>query len=234
MRRELPEKQKRAVYTTAISGNNLDEPYDPVDDAGYTSYSVEMTFSEIMVNAVDSNQFSGKSGNHSQGSGRIPYSEWVKMTKEEQDAVFSKRNQERTVKAGGDLNPFPPPRRANMHDIEAYIDFDSIVDYAVSKHEVDFNDSGDGNKDNDNGMELLAYMAGQKSSCEDVRQVLASKQTPDLQKKRQVNEGTSAPSTVTIYGTTYYLLYAQGRNHQFSRASVFSSYDKVLLSCRTT
>jgi hypothetical protein len=44
-----------------------------------------------------------------------------------------------------------------MHDIEAYVDFDSIVDYAVSKHEVDFNDSGDGNKDNDNGTELLAY-----------------------------------------------------------------------------
>jgi hypothetical protein len=64
------------------------------------------------------------------------------------------------AKAGGNLNPFPPPRHANMHDIEAYVDFDSIVDYAVSKHEVDFSDSGDGNKDNDNGTELLAYMAG--------------------------------------------------------------------------
>jgi hypothetical protein len=31
------------------------------------------------------------------------------MTKEEQDAVFAKRNQERMVKAGGNLNPFPPP-----------------------------------------------------------------------------------------------------------------------------
>jgi hypothetical protein len=29
-RRELPGKQKGAVYTTAISGNNLDEPYDHV------------------------------------------------------------------------------------------------------------------------------------------------------------------------------------------------------------
>jgi hypothetical protein len=47
-----------------------------------------------------------------------------------------------------------------MHDIEAYVDFDSIVDYAVSKHEVDSDDSGDGNKDNDNGAELIAHMAG--------------------------------------------------------------------------
>jgi hypothetical protein len=46
-----------------------------------------------MVNAADSNRFSGKSGNCNQGSGWIPYSEWVEMTKEEQDAVFAKRNQ---------------------------------------------------------------------------------------------------------------------------------------------
>jgi hypothetical protein len=76
-RRELPRKQKRAVYTMAISGNNLDEPYGPVDDAGYTAYSVDTTISEIMVDAADSNQFSGKSGNHSQSSSRIPYSELV-------------------------------------------------------------------------------------------------------------------------------------------------------------
>jgi hypothetical protein len=38
-RHELPGKQKCAVYKTAISGNNLDDTYDPVDDAGYTAYS---------------------------------------------------------------------------------------------------------------------------------------------------------------------------------------------------
>jgi hypothetical protein len=70
-----------------------------------------------------------------------------------------------------------------MHDIESYVDFQCIVDYAVSRHEVDFGDSCDGNKENDNGTELLSYMAGQKSSCGDVCQVLASKQTPDKEKK---------------------------------------------------
>jgi hypothetical protein len=39
----------------------------------------------------------------------------------------------------------------------------------------------------------------------EILQVLASKQAPDKNKKRQVNEGTSAPSTVTIDCTTYYL-----------------------------
>jgi hypothetical protein len=119
--------------------------------------------------------------------------------------VFAKRNKERMAKSGGNLNPFAPPQCDNMHDIEAYVDFDSIVDYAVSKHEVDFSDSGVGIKDNDNGMELLAYMAGQKSSCEDVHQILASKQIPEKQKKCQVNEGTSAPTMVTIDGATYYM-----------------------------
>jgi hypothetical protein len=117
------------------------------------------------------------------------------------------------------LNPFPPPRRVNMHDIEAYVDFDSIVDYAVSKHEVDFDDSGDGNKDNDNGTDMLAYMAGQKSPCGDVCQALESKQTPDKQKKCQVNEGISAPRTVTIDGTTYYMHKGETINfhgHQYS------------------
>jgi hypothetical protein len=54
-RRELPGKQKCAVYATAIAGNDVDEPYDPVDDSGYTAYLVDTTILEIMVNAADSN-----------------------------------------------------------------------------------------------------------------------------------------------------------------------------------
>jgi hypothetical protein len=46
-------------------------PYDTLDDAGYSAYAVETTILEIMVNAADSNRFSGKSGNHSQRSRRI-------------------------------------------------------------------------------------------------------------------------------------------------------------------
>jgi hypothetical protein len=46
-----------------------------IDDAGYEAYLVDTMIPEIMVNAADSNRFSGMSGNHSQGSGQIPYSE---------------------------------------------------------------------------------------------------------------------------------------------------------------
>jgi hypothetical protein len=35
--------------------------------------------------------------------------------------------------------------------------------------------------------------------------VLASKQTPDKKKKRHVNEGNSAPSSVVVDGNTYFL-----------------------------
>jgi hypothetical protein len=70
-----------------------------------------------------------------------------------------------------------------MHDIEAYVDFDSIVDYAILKPEVDFSDSGDGNKDNDNGMELLAYIAGQSPSCGDVHQVWHQSRHPLIRRR---------------------------------------------------
>jgi hypothetical protein len=73
-----------------------------------------------------------------QDYGQIPYSEWVKMTKEQQNAVFAKWNQEKMTKGGGILKPFPSPHHSNMLDIEAYVDFDRIIDYAILKHKVDF------------------------------------------------------------------------------------------------
>jgi hypothetical protein len=107
-----------------------------------------------------------------------------------------------------------------MHDVETYIDLDSMIHYTISKHGVDYVDPNEIGKDSDNcSTELLAYMAGQKSSSGDIRQVLASKQAPDKNKKRQVNEGTSDPSTVTIFGTTYYLHNRETINfygHQYS------------------
>jgi hypothetical protein len=115
------------------------------------------------------------------------------------------------------INPasFPPPRRVNMHPIDDFIDLDHIIDYTVMKHDVDYADPIDDSKaDNDGGNELLAYMAGQKSACGDVRRVLASKQTPGKNKKLQANENTSTPSSVTIDGLTYYLNKGQTLNFQ--------------------
>jgi hypothetical protein len=63
-------------------------------------------------------------------------------------------------------------------------------------------------------------MAGQKSSSGDIWQVLASKQEPNKNKKRHVNEGTSAPSTATINGTTYYLHKGKTINFQWHQYSV--------------
>jgi hypothetical protein len=64
----------------------------------------------------------------------------------------------------------------------------------------------DAETNNDNDVpNLLAYMAWQQSSSGDICQVLAARQAPDKQKKRQVNESTSAPPTLTMNGDTYYL-----------------------------
>jgi hypothetical protein len=95
-----------------------------------------------------------------------------------------------------------------MHVVEDIVDLDSMIDYAVMKHDTAPVDTDNNKIVHNKGTALLAYMSGQKSSCGDVRQVLASNQQPDKNKniqKRQVNESTSAPSRVTIAGMTYYL-----------------------------
>jgi hypothetical protein len=86
-----------------------------------------------------------------------------------------------------------------MHDVDKFVDLDHLIDYATMKHETAVTDAeAHSNADEDGGSELLAYMSGQKSSCGDVRQVLASKQTLEKNKKHHVNEGNSAPSRVQL------------------------------------
>jgi hypothetical protein len=93
-----------------------------------------------------------------------------------------------------------------MHDVDTFVDLDHLIDYATIKHKTAVTDAeAHSNADEDGGSELLACMAGRKSSCGDVWQVLASKQTPDKNKKRHVNEENSAPSSVVVDGNTYFL-----------------------------
>jgi hypothetical protein len=128
------------------------------------------------------------------------------MTQEQRDQLIAKRNQVRLAKAGGNSRSFAPPRHANMHNLDTFVDLDHLIYYATMKNKLAVNDANaHSSADEDGGSELLAYMAGQKSSCGDVRQVLASKQTPDKNKKRHVNEGNSAPSSVVVDGNTYFL-----------------------------
>jgi hypothetical protein len=98
-----------------------------------------------------------------------------------------------------------PVQRANMHSIDSYVDLDAIIEYAVMEHEVHTGDDNADKDDNAEGTDLLAYMSGQHSSSEDIRQVLAAKKVTSKQKKRQVNEGNLAPSSLSFNGDTYYL-----------------------------
>jgi hypothetical protein len=132
--------------------------------------------------------------------------DWIKMAQEERDRVLDKRIKDRHAKGGDNSKSYLPPRRANMHSVDSWVGLDHIIDYTVMKHGVDYNDpNDDGKVDEDGGRELLAYMSGQRSPCGDVCQVLASKQIPDRNKKRQVHENNSKPSSATIDGLTYHL-----------------------------
>jgi hypothetical protein len=127
------------------------------------------------------------------------------MTQDERDWVLAKRIQKRQGKGGDNSKSYLPPRCSHMHPVDSWVHLDHIIDYTVMKHVVDYNDpNNNGKVDGDGGTVLLAYMAGQKPPCGEVCQVLASKQTPDKNKKRQVHENNSTPSSVTIDGLTYH------------------------------
>jgi hypothetical protein len=67
------------------------------------------------------------------------------------------------------LKSFAPPRHANMHNVDTFVDLDHLINYATMKHKLGATDANaHGNADEDGGSELLAYMVGQKSSCGDV------------------------------------------------------------------
>ena len=207
-KRSLPGKQKRAVYSTAFNDSDPDYPHDPDDDIPYEAYRVDTDISDILVNASATNRF----GN------RIPRDEWEKLSQEERDRVFEKRRQERMANnRNGNPKQFPPPRRANLHSVEDFVDLDSMIDYAVMKHDTTPVNTDDNKLADNEGTALLPYMSGQKSSCGGVQQVLASKQQPDKNKnvqKLKVNEGASTPSSVTIDGMTYYLNKGESINIQ--------------------
>jgi hypothetical protein len=98
------------------------------------------------------------------------------------------------------------------------VDLDSVIDYAVMKHDTAPVNTNDDMIADNKGTALMAYMSGQKSSCGDhVRPGLASNQQPDKNKniqKRQANESNSVPSSVTIDGMTYYLNKGESINFQ--------------------
>ena len=123
----------------------------------------------------------------------------------------------------------PTTRHANTHSIETYIDLDSIIDNAIMYEEAEpKNDNDFPTSTTEGNNDQRAYMAGQQSSSGDIRQVLAAKRAPDKQKKRQVNESTSVPPTLTMNGDTYYLHKGE------SMASILLTHDTLSLSSRPT
>ena len=200
----LPGKQKRAVYASAIVSDDIDDP----QDGEYKVFQVDTDISDIMAYATDTNRFGNNRNGSKPTSSFLPREEWDKLTQEERDRLIAKRRQERMQSNGG-KRPFQASRQANMHDVSDVVDLDSIIDYAIMNHDVAKLDDGDEIKEGtSNDDELLAYMAGRTqdtASAGDIRNVLAAKRAPDKGKPRKANESKSAPSTVQVDGTTYYL-----------------------------
>jgi hypothetical protein len=203
----LPGKQKRAVYTTMISEDDQDPYYDTTHDEGYAVYNIDTDISDIMVNATSTSRFGSNTSYGKETSTFLPREEWNKLTQEQKDRLIAKRRQERMTSNNGNHKPFPSQRQANVHGITDLVDLDDIIDYAVMNHDVGISgDDGDNKESVESNDELLAFMAGRETgSAGDIRHVLAAKRAPDKNKNRKVNESKSAPSTVQVGNTTYYL-----------------------------
>jgi hypothetical protein len=118
------------------------------------------------------------------------------MSEEERSKILAQTKKERLETTHGSQT-----RHAKVHNVDTYVDFDSIIDSAVM-HGVESTDDDKGPTGTEGNTDLLAYMAGQQSSSGDIHQVLAAKWAPDKQKKLQVNESKSAK--ITMKGDTYY------------------------------
>jgi hypothetical protein len=178
-----------------------------------------------MAYAMETTRFGNRSGSGKQSSDRIPYSEWIQLPEEQWNKIFAKRKQERLENARHIQTSHPATRRSNTHNIEIYIDLDSIIDNAIMYEEAEPNNNNDvstGTTEGNN--DLLACMAGQQSFSGDIHQVLAAKRAPDKQKKQQVNESTSAPPTLTMNGDTYY--FHKGESIRYQGHQFFSNMTK--------
>jgi hypothetical protein len=174
-------------------------------------FNVDTDIDHTTAFATGTRRFGNKPASGHPKSKFLPRDEWNKMTQTEKDKFIAKRRQERISSSGSTSKPLQSLGQANVHEVEDVISFDDIVDYFVMQHDVTSQDDVTNVKGDEalSNNALLAYMAGRNTGASpgDIRHVLASNQTPTSSKEtsRKVNASSSAPSTVQVGDTTYYL-----------------------------
>jgi hypothetical protein len=204
----LPGKQKRAAYATETSRDYLTYPFDDTTDGEYEVFQVDNAIDDIMSFTTNTSKggYQGKPN-----SNFIPRDEWNKLSQDQKDQLIAKRLQERIKQNGGNWKSNQPRRQVNVHNVNDLVHVDTLIDYAIMNHDVvppNLTEETTNESPATDADTLLAYMAGRGSegTIGDIRNFLAAKREPDNKSKsRTANESRSAPSTVKIGNTTYYL-----------------------------
>jgi hypothetical protein len=202
----LPGKQKRAVYASETSSDNLTYPFDDTTDGEYEVFQVDTAVDDIMAFTTDKSKggYQGKPNLNF-----IPRDEWDKLSQDQKDQLIAKRRQERMKQNGGNWKSNQPRRQVNVHDVNDLVHVDTFIDYAIMNHDVvppTFTEETTDESPTTDADTLLAYMAGRgpEGTTGDIRNVLAAKREPDNKSKsRTANESKAAPITVKIGDTTY-------------------------------
>jgi hypothetical protein len=154
-----PGKQKRAVYATEASSDNLNYHFDDRTDGEYEVCQVETAINNIMAFTTDTSK-GGYQGNPN--SNFIPRDKWNKLYQDQKDQFIAKRRQERMNQNSGNWKSNQPRRQVNVHDVNDLVHVDTLIDYAIINYDVvpltfteETTDESLANADT-----LLAYMAG--------------------------------------------------------------------------
>jgi hypothetical protein len=99
------------------------------------------------VNTTNASGFDNTSIASKSKSTFLPRDEWSKLTQEPKDRFIAKRCHERLGYNEEARTPFQSPRQLNVHEVNATVCIDDIIDYTIMNHEVHNVEVDDGNKD---------------------------------------------------------------------------------------
>jgi hypothetical protein len=195
---------QRNVYAATME-------YD--EDICYNANNTEIFHVDTDILEIISNTTTTQSMTRSPSVGGnmsfIPQEEWLELSPEQRTELLAKRRKERAVQQGSYQPRNIPVRRVSLHDTQAVVNLDDIIEYTANTHVVHSDDHGADAHTEEPTDTLLAHMAGRVSagtSLGDIWNILAAKQRPNGKGRSvKVNEASTAPDMFSLGDTTYYL-----------------------------
>jgi hypothetical protein len=99
--------------------------------------------------------------------------------------------------------PLSANRQVNLNNVEYLVNLNDIIEYTSMNHDINTPNVKEVSRDAPSDNALLTFVAGRgsPSSPGDIRSVLATNRTPNMNSPQEVNASDSAPNTVQVGDT---------------------------------